>query len=90
MTGTFQHDEQTGDDNAHTQPYTQLQLQPTAAPEGTGGNTLELNDNVIAEILAATRAMPSWNACMMEGMSWDGTADENTQKYISNIGVEES
>jgi hypothetical protein len=57
------------------------------APSGT--RSLALNNDVIAEILAATRAMPSWKACEMEGMSWDGTAEENIKKYISSIGVGE-
>ncbi|KIJ40491.1 hypothetical protein M422DRAFT_256754 [Sphaerobolus stellatus SS14] len=43
----------------------QLQLQPTTSAGG-GGNTLELNADVINSILAATRAMPSWKACQME------------------------
>jgi len=52
------------------------------------GHTLELNSDVFAEILSATRAMMSWKACQMEGTSWTGTAEENIQKYVSSIGVE--
>lgn len=40
-------------------------------------------------ILAATRAMPSWKACQMEGASWSGTTEENIEKCVSTIGVEE-
>jgi hypothetical protein len=51
---------------------------------GNGGtHALELNENVIADILAATHAMPSWKACPVEGTSWTGTAKENIQKYLS-------
>ncbi|KIJ50474.1 hypothetical protein M422DRAFT_159636 [Sphaerobolus stellatus SS14] len=64
------------------------QLQPTTSAGG-GGNTLELNADVINTILAATRAMPSWKACQMEGTSWDGTAEENIQKYASVIGTQD-
>jgi len=49
---------------------------------------LGLNANVIADILTATRAMPSWKACQLENTSWKGTAEENIQKYVSSIGVE--
>lgn len=43
-----------------------------------------LDTDVIAEILTATRAMPSWKDCE-EGKSWTGTAEENIQKYLSSI-----
>lgn len=56
----------------------------------TGVRRLELNADVINEILAATRAMPTWKACEVEGMSWDGTANENIEKYICSIGVDKS
>ncbi|KAF8338519.1 hypothetical protein F5887DRAFT_982643 [Amanita rubescens] len=52
-------------------------------------HTLALNADVIADILAATRAMPSWKACQVEGTDWTGTAEENIQKYISSIGVQD-
>jgi hypothetical protein len=44
---------------------------------------LALNQGVINEILAATRASASWKACEMEG-----TSEENIEKHISTIGVE--
>jgi len=66
----------------------QVQFQPTtSADASSGGRTLALDADVIAGILAATRAMPSWKACQMEGTSWTGTAEENIQKYVSSIGV---
>jgi len=34
--------------------------------------------------------MPSWKACQMDGTSWAGTAEENIQKYVSSIGVEDN
>jgi hypothetical protein len=34
--------------------------------------------------------MPSWKACQVEGTSWTGTAQENIQKYVSSIGVEDT
>src|ERR1700733_8013654 len=51
--------------------------------------SLALNADVISEILAATRAMPSWKACEVEGTSWAGAAEENIQKYDTSIGTEE-
>ena len=47
-----------------------------------------LNMDLIAEIVNATRAMPSWKACIRaceEGSSWTGTAEENIQRYFSSI-----
>ncbi|KAH9912221.1 uncharacterized protein B0H18DRAFT_1217205 [Fomitopsis serialis] len=58
------------------------------APPRTG-HSMALNQDVIAEILAATRASPSWRACVMEGTSWDGTAEDNIQKYIASVDVQE-
>lgn len=67
---------------------TQLPLHPTTtAPSGQ--RTLALNEDVIADILAATRAMPSWKACVLEGTSWTGTAEENIEKYKSSIGTQD-
>ena len=59
---------------------------PQEAPEGQ--ILLDLNRNTFMEILAATRAMPSWKACVAEGLSWDGTADENIEKYVANVGID--
>jgi hypothetical protein len=43
-----------------------------------------LDEGVIGDILAATRAMPSWKACQVEGTGWTGTAEENIQKYVGS------
>ena len=45
--------------------------------------------NVLAEVLAPTCAMPSWQACEMENTSWDGTTEENVRKYVSSVGEEQ-
>jgi len=67
----------------------QTQLPATSAGGGSSvGLTLELNPDVIAQILSVTHAMPSWKACQTEGTSLTGTAEENTQKYVSSIGLE--
>jgi hypothetical protein len=77
------------DDDNHNFPV-QLQLSMmSAGGASSDGLTLALNPGVIAEILAVTHTMPSWKACIMEGTSWTGTAEENIQKYVSDIGVEE-
>lgn len=60
--------------------------QGTTASTSLGTRKLELNPGVIADILAATHAMPSWEACQMENTNWSGTTDE----YILSIGIEES
>ena len=50
--------------------------------------SLALNQDVILEILVASRAMPSWKACVVEGTSWEGSAIENIEKYVKTIGVD--
>jgi hypothetical protein len=40
-----------------------------------------LNQQTIEDILTATRESASWKACVLEGTSWNGTAEENTEKY---------
>ena len=40
-----------------------------------------LNQDTIADILTATRESASWKACMLEGTSWNGTGEENAEKY---------
>lgn len=39
-----------------------------------------LNQDTIADILTATRESASWKACVLEGTSWNGTAEENTRE----------
>ncbi|KAI9568036.1 hypothetical protein HD554DRAFT_811538 [Boletus coccyginus] len=56
---------------------------------GSGKRLVAVDADVIGKILKATHAMPSWKAAEVEGMSWGGTAQENTDKYISCIGVED-
>ncbi|EJC98420.1 uncharacterized protein FOMMEDRAFT_114187 [Fomitiporia mediterranea MF3/22] len=78
-----------GESNAFGQPRVLFQPGTTTTGGGSsGGRTLALNDNVIADILAATRELPSWKACQMEGMGWSGTAEENIQKYVSTFDVQ--
>src|SRR5216684_8247246 len=50
--------------------------------------SLVLDTDTIVTILAATRGSNSWKACQMEGTSWDGTAEENIQKYVSSVGID--
>lgn len=66
-----------GDDNGGS---AQPQLPTTTAGDGSsglGGLTVEFTPNVVAEILSATRAIPAWRACEIEGTSSTGTAEEN-------------
>ncbi len=30
--------------------------------------------------------LPNWKSAMVEGLTWEGTAEENAQKYISLVG----
>jgi len=79
-TGCFICDEPPSDDRGNNNSFVpaRLQLPTTSAGDASSGkHTLALNEEVIAEILGATRASPSWKACEMEGTSWTGTAEEN-------------
>jgi hypothetical protein len=70
------------DSNNSASAQAQIQFQPTTSADvSSGQRTITLNADVIADILAATHAMPSWKACQMEGTSWTGTTEENIQKY---------
>jgi hypothetical protein len=74
-------------DNSVTVPprHQVLPAVTNAGGMSSGERLLEsLDTDVVAEILTATRAMPSWNDCE-EGKSWTGTAEENIQKYLSSI-----
>jgi hypothetical protein len=54
----------------------------TTSASDTGSSAdlkVELNSDVIAEILSATRTTSSWRACQLEGSSWTGTAEEDTE-----------
>ncbi|KAI0285236.1 hypothetical protein BC826DRAFT_1052473 [Russula brevipes] len=44
--------------------------------------------DLVEELLAFQRTMPSWKAMQQENMGWEGTAEENIQKYVENVGVE--
>lgn len=72
------------DDNNNLFRLSQSPFQPSTSSSGpTEGVALPpLNNDVIAEILAATRAQPSWRACELENTSWNGTAEENVKKYL--------
>ncbi|KAF5325850.1 hypothetical protein D9611_001054 [Ephemerocybe angulata] len=60
-----------------------------APSSASGQRKLELNADVVRDILTATRESESWKACVREGTSWEGTADENTKKYSDRVGVSE-
>ena len=81
--GSFIRDKPLGNNNDNNIVSAQLQL-PIMGTGGasSGGCTLEINQNVIADILVATRAISSWKACQMEDTSWTSTAEENIKKYI--------
>ena len=76
--------------NSGTSELPQMIQMPSMTTSGgkssaTGTQSLELNEKVIADILAATYAMPSWKECQIEGTRWTGTAEENRQKYLSSV-----
>ncbi|KAF8816108.1 hypothetical protein BYT27DRAFT_7221806 [Phlegmacium glaucopus] len=100
VSNSFKHDKPSNGDNGNSNngdsnnrdnnfAQLQFQVQPTATSGmSSGGHRLALDAGIVAEILAATHAMPSWKACQVEGTSWAGTAEENMEKYVSDIGIE--
>ena len=46
-----------------------------------------VGDNLVSW-LAAARQHSSWKDCVVENMSWDGTAADNIDKYQREVGVE--
>ncbi|KAI9461695.1 hypothetical protein BJY52DRAFT_1117081, partial [Lactarius psammicola] len=91
VSGTFKRNRPPGNNNSGITVQPMLQVPPATKNAGgtsSGGRTRALNADVITNVLPATRVVPSWKAYEMEGTSWTGTAEENTQKYIPSIGVE--
>ena len=88
---TFKRDRPPPNHDNNFSAQAQLPAGPMTSEEGgsSSQHRVALNADVIAEILAATRAMPSWKACQVEGTSWTGTAEENIQKYVSSIGAKD-
>jgi hypothetical protein len=89
---SFKHNRPPPNNNNNIPAQGQLPSHPTTTSAGgasSGQRPLALNADVIADILAATRAMPPWKACQIEGTSWTGTAEENIQKYVCSIGVQD-
>jgi hypothetical protein len=85
-TGSHFHRHRPGLHNSGTPKLPQMPSITTSGggeSSASGTQPLELNEKVIADILAATHAMPSWKECEMEGTRWMGTAEENKQKYLS-------
>ena len=93
ITGSFNRNKppRNRDSSNSASAQAQLQFQPTTMNAGdtSTGRVVEMNADVISNILADSRAMPSWKACQMEGTSWTGTGEENIEKYVSSIGVQE-
>ncbi len=77
------HDSPPDNSNDNT---SQPQFQPTPTSGAAGELMPTLDNDVIAEIVTATRAQPSWKACETENTSWDGTTVENTKKYLDITG----
>ena len=66
-----------------TLPTTQVTL-----TSGSQNVIMPPTANLVQELLASQRTMPSWKACEREAMGWKGTVEENTKKYVENIGVD--
>lgn len=69
-----------------------VQMSPTAQDASTSRTRTVViqppTPGVIEELLAFQRTMPSWKAWERESMDWEGTAEENTKKYVENFAME--
>jgi hypothetical protein len=84
ISGSFRCEALNTNNSASVQAQVQFESMMSAGVS-SGEHTLPtLNTDIIAEILVAMCAMPSWKACEMEGTSWNGTVEENIQKYVSS------
>ncbi|KAF8960878.1 hypothetical protein BDZ97DRAFT_1831237 [Flammula alnicola] len=70
-----------GPSNAAVAISSSGQVVPYLGQPISGQMALTLDDSTISKILFATQHMESWKACVQEGTSWEGTADENITKY---------
>ncbi|KAF8500812.1 hypothetical protein F5888DRAFT_1905132 [Russula emetica] len=64
---------------------------PTSGPLAASGSrslVMPPTADLTEELKAYQHTMPSWKAWLREAMGWEGTAEENTKKYVENIGVE--
>jgi hypothetical protein len=44
--------------------------------------------DLVEELLAYQRTMPSCKGRQQESVGWEGTAEEDIKKYVENVGVE--
>ena len=72
-----------------------------AGPGGSGGAASSSNENqqylILSnpfqdpELLESMRRqwqqLPNWKSATVEGLTWDGTAEENAKKYVDLVGV---
>ncbi|KAJ7499683.1 hypothetical protein FB451DRAFT_42867 [Mycena latifolia] len=55
---------------------------------GGFGHVASMRAADVAEILKATHSTNTWGTCVGEGMRFDGSAQENIEKYSKRIGFE--
>jgi hypothetical protein len=44
--------------------------------------------DLVDELMAVQRTIPSWKASQRDAIGWEGTAEENMKTYVDNFGVE--
>ncbi|KAH9942374.1 uncharacterized protein BXZ73DRAFT_97788 [Epithele typhae] len=70
-------------------PQSDLKPVPTA-DDGRARRPLPTDNESIDTILSAQRLMPTWRAYVRDTTTWDETAEENTRKFLTTVGVEDS
>jgi hypothetical protein len=69
-------------------------VSPSGGTTSTGGNQQYLvlgNPFQDPELLESMRRqwqqLPNWKSATVEGLTWEGTAEENARKYVDLVGV---
>lgn len=67
---------------------------PSSGPPSTGitqqyldlGNPFR-DPGLLDSMRREWQQLPNWKAATVEGMTWEGTAEENAKKYVECVGV---
>jgi hypothetical protein len=66
----------------------------SGGPISTGGNHVLSNPFQDPGLLGSMRhqwqQLPNWKSATVEGLTWEGTAEENAKKYVDLVGIAES
>ncbi|KAF9069827.1 hypothetical protein BDP27DRAFT_1324666 [Rhodocollybia butyracea] len=67
----------------------------TDSPEGPGQQYLLFSNpfqdpGLLRSMSTQWQQLPSWKAANIEGQSWEGTSEENIQRYKATVGISDT